>query len=151
MRYIGIDPGRSGAIWAWRYEDGERRGFTCIRLDDTEHDIARACEIMVTNCGEPAEPCRAAIEKVGGMPHDGRASLAKFMTNYGFLRGLLAAFRVPFVEVAPGVWQRAMGCLSGGDKNVTKAAAQRLWPSEKWTHATADAALIAEWLRRQES
>jgi hypothetical protein len=39
--------------------------------------------------------------------------------------------------------------LSKGDKNVTKRKAQELFPSLKITHATADALLIAEYLRRK--
>lgn len=35
-----------------------------------------------------------------------------------------------------------------GDKNVTKAAAQRLFPDQKVVHATADAMLLAEYARR---
>jgi hypothetical protein len=41
------------------------------------------------------------------------------------------------------VWQKSLGCLTHGDKNVSKAAAQRLFPGMKITHATADALLIA--------
>jgi len=36
-----------------------------------------------------------------------------------------------------------LGCLSKGDKNVTKAKAQEQFPNIKVTHATADALLIA--------
>jgi hypothetical protein len=41
-----------------------------------------------------------------------------------------------------------MQCLTKGDKNVSKAAAQRLWPKLKITHANADALLIAEYGRQ---
>jgi crossover junction endodeoxyribonuclease RuvC len=145
MIHIGIDPGANGCIWAWQPD-----GHGCVRLNGTEHDIASAFESMVTYDSGLRRPCRAAIERVGAMPKQGVSSTFRFGVSYGFLRGLLVALRVPFVEVAPGVWQRALGCLSGGNKNVTKAAAQRLWPLVTWTHALADAALIAEWLRRQD-
>jgi hypothetical protein len=56
--------------------------------------------------------------------------------------------KIPFEEVSPVKWQKVMGCLSKGDKNVTKAAAQRLFPDIKITHAIADALLIAEYGRR---
>ena len=38
-----------------------------------------------------------------------------------------------------------MKCLTKGDKNVTKSAAQRLYPDRKITHADADAILIARY------
>jgi hypothetical protein len=41
-----------------------------------------------------------------------------------------------------------MGCLTKGDKNVSKSRAQELFPSIKVTHAIADALLIAEHNRR---
>jgi hypothetical protein len=71
-------------------------------------------------------------------------------TNYGFLRGMLIACGVPFDEAAPHKWQKAMGCLTHGDKNVSKAKAQQLYPGLKVTHATADALLIASycWMLR---
>lgn len=64
------------------------------------------------------------------------------------LIGLLAAYEIPYREVTPQKWQQEMQCRSGGDKNVTKAAAQKRWPSDKITHANADASLIAEYCRR---
>jgi len=41
-----------------------------------------------------------------------------------------------------------MGCLTKGDKNVSKRRAQELFPALKVTHAIADALLIAEFARR---
>jgi len=76
------------------------------------------------------------------------SSTFKFGQSYGFLRGVLIASEIRFVEVRPQEWQKAMGCLSRGDKNVTKAKAQQLWPAQKITHATADALLLAEYFRR---
>ncbi len=46
-------------------------------------------------------------------------------------------------------WQKEMGCLTKGDKNVTKRRAQELFPTLKITHAIADALLIAEYGRTQ--
>ena len=51
------------------------------------------------------------------------------------------------MEVSPVKWQTAMGCRTGGDKNVSKAEAQRLWPSLKITHRNADSLLLAEYAR----
>ena len=55
---------------------------------------------------------------------------------------------IPFDEVTPRKWQKALGCASGGDKKVTKARAQELFPTVRMTHAIADAYLIAEYCRR---
>ena len=135
---LGIDPGQSGAIAVLRGSMIET-----YKLSNTEADIAewlrQWCKPMTF----------AAIERVHSMPRQGVASSFKFGRNYGFLRGLLIALKVPFEEVTPQKWQREMGCLSKGDKNVTKSKAQQLFPSMKITHANADALLIAEWCRRK--
>jgi hypothetical protein len=43
------------------------------------------------------------------------------------------------------VWQKALGCLTKGDKNITKRKAQEMFPGIKVTHATADSLLIAHY------
>ena len=96
-----------------------------------------------------AAPLFATIEAVHAFPKQGVSSTFKFGVNYGLLRGLMIAGAIPFEEVSPLKWQREMACLSKGDKNITKARAQQLFPGIKITHATADALLIAEYARRK--
>jgi Holliday junction resolvasome RuvABC endonuclease subunit len=142
MIHIGIDPGGSGAIAALGESFSGPR--TC-KLDGTERDIADFLECIASYDNEHHT---AVIERVHSMPKQGVSSSFKFGQSYGFLRGLLIALRIPFEEVTPQKWQQVMGCRSGGDKNVTKAKAQQLFPSVKVTHAIADALLLAEYLRR---
>jgi hypothetical protein len=61
----------------------------------------------------------------------------------------LVASGIPFERVTPAKWQRELGCLTKGDKNVTKRKAQELFPDVKVTHANADALLLATWRGRQ--
>jgi crossover junction endodeoxyribonuclease RuvC len=82
------------------------------------------------------------------MPKQGVTSAFTFGKGYGALLMALTAAGIPFETVTPQRWQKALGCLSKGDKNVTKRKAQQLWPHITWTHNTADAALIAEYGRR---
>ena len=138
--FLGIDPGASGGL-AWISDVA----CGCEKFAATERDILRqfdaACEYV--------NLIIAAIERVHSMPKQGVASSFKFGQSYGFLRGLLTAMEIPFEEVTPQTWQKSMGCLSKGDKNVTKQKAQQLFPELKITHATADALLIAEYARRK--
>ncbi len=141
MIYFGIDPGKSGSIAAV-WDDGELYA-TQARLNGTECDVSsflRAFDLS---------EARALIERVSSSPQMGVTSAFTFGRSYGFLRGLLSGLQIPFEEVSPQVWQRKMGCLSGGDKNVTKGRAQSLWPKAKITHANADALLLAELARRE--
>ncbi len=137
--YMGIDPGYSGAV-AVVGEDGSFHDL--VRLGETEHDIAGFVERNAKHVEF------AVLERVSAMPRQGVSSTFKFGTSYGFCRGLLVCSKVPFEAVTPATWQGAMKCRSKGDKNVTKAAAQRLFPDQKVVHATADAMLIAEYARR---
>ncbi len=139
MNTIGIDPGQSGGI---AYIDGLGHA-TVWKMPTTERDTYDLLETM------DLAGATAFIETVGPMPKQGVVSTWKFGQHYGALRMALVALGIPFEAVAPGVWQRSMGCLSKGDKNVTKARAQELFPYLKLTHATADALLIAEYGRRK--
>ena len=141
MIFIGIDPGKSGALVALR-DDGSISSF--IKGDETEHDIA----FWLRASAAGGNGVVATLERVGAMPGQGVSSTFKFGQSFGFLKGILTALAIPYSEVGPVKWQNAMSCRTGGDKNVSKSAAQRLWPAQKMTHAIADACLIAEYGRR---
>ena len=145
MIYVGIDPGASGGIarlsnWltpcAWK-------------MPDTEKDIAQLfAELAPATLLDSCPGMLCCIELVHAMPKQGVTSVFSFGRNYGFLRGMLIAYGIPFEEVTPLKWQKTLGCQSHGDKNITKSRAQQLFPGLKITHATADALLIAEYTRR---
>ena len=147
--YIGIDPGKSGAIAAlvdYRDELGTYTQFLhWMRNSETECDLSEWLGGLVD--GKGAEVF-AYIENVHSTPQMGVTSAFTFGDSLGFLRGLLTAHQIPFDKVTPQKWQKVMGCLSKGDKNITKQAAQRLFPREKITHANADSLLLAEYCRR---
>jgi hypothetical protein len=137
---LGIDPGLSGAAAVLR-PDGSVFYLTPYSKT-TPHDL-------VVALGEPGIT-KAYIESVHSMPAQGVASTFKFGENYGLWQGILTAIGIPFERVYPLKWQTALGCKTGGNKNISKARAQELFPKVKVTHAIADALLIAEYGRRQE-
>jgi crossover junction endodeoxyribonuclease RuvC len=139
--YLGIDPGKSGSIAAL-WDDGQPATSVC-RFDWTYADQAEWLRQF-----DLGSPIVAVLEKVSSSPKQGVVSVFTFGKSFGFIIGMLTAYKIPYHEVTPQKWQRAMGCLSGGDKNVTKHAAQKLWPHLKITHRDADARLIAEYGRR---
>lgn len=146
---IGIDPGKSGGI-AW-IRDGracvERMPETLADLWELVEEIVRGSWI-VCHSGH-VRNCRAYLEEVHAMPKQGVTSTFTFGRGFGHLEMALTAAGVPFERVRPQVWQKALGCLTKGDKNVTKRRAQELFPSLKVTHATADALLIAHYGENQ--
>ena len=140
FQYLGIDPGKSGGI---SIIDHNRSIIKTTKLDLTEMDTWNWLSDNVNML------CYVAtIEQVHAMPKHGVTSSFTFGRSYGFLIGMLTALQIPYKFVTPQKWQKGMQCLTKGNKAVSKAAAQRLWPSIRMTHAIADSLLIAEYGRQ---
>ena len=138
---IGIDPGINGAI-AWITD-----GKPCVeKMPDTLQDLWELIESIGYEIPDytPYE-IKAYIEQVSSSPQMGVVSAFTFGRGYGNIEMALTAAGIPFERVRPQVWQKALGCLTKGDKNITKRKAQELYPSIKVTHAIADSLLIANY------
>jgi hypothetical protein len=137
---IGIDPGANGAI-AWIDE----RGRACVeKMPDTLLDLYEIFHNLNIE-----DNCKAYLEQVASSPQMGVVSAFSFGRGYGNLEMALTAAGIPFERVRPQVWQKALGCMTKGDKNITKRKAQEIFPDIKITHATADALLIAQYGTKQ--
>ena len=142
---LGVDPGMSGAV-AW-LKNGVHHALPFKDL--TESEILTSFESFGHNAF-------AYLENVHAMPGQGVSSTFKFGMNFGGLRMALIASGIGFETVTPSKWQKAMKCLSKGDKKVTRERAQEMFPQvsitgrgvKAPTHAVADALLIAEYGRR---
>jgi crossover junction endodeoxyribonuclease RuvC len=142
---IGIDPGANGAI-AWIDE----RGKSCVeKMPDTLQDLWELVVSISLNAGTGGLGVRAYLEAVSSSPQMGVVSSFSFGRGYGNLEMALTAAGIPFERVRPQVWQKAMGCMTKGNKNISKQRAQELFPDKKVIHATADALLIALYGSRQ--
>lgn len=141
MLIIGIDPGKSGGV-AWMYSNALIP--LAAKMPDTPHELVDLLR------GNDLSDAKCYLEKVHAMPGQGVTSMFTFGQGVGQIEGVLAALAIPFEWVTPQKWQGAMSCKTGGDKNVSKRKALELFPGTKWTHATADAALICEYGRRVE-
>jgi crossover junction endodeoxyribonuclease RuvC len=139
MTTIGIDPGKSGGI-AW-IQDGK----ACVeKMPDTLQDL---WELLRDIAAEGR--CKAYLEQIHSSPQMGVVSSFTFGNGFGHLEMALTAAGIPFERVRPQVWQKAMGCMTKGDKNVSKRKAQELFPSLKVNHYIADALLIASYGAKQ--
>lgn len=156
--YLGIDPGLSGGIAAL---DGTGRAVFTYPMPDTEKDVFDVFQPLadMTLDETGRNQIAAVLERVGASPQMGVTSAFTFGKGYGALRMALLAVGIPFTDVTPNVWQKAMGisqrtgARSLGaspkkNKNIAKAKAQQLFPNVKVTHSIADALLIAEHCRR---
>jgi len=95
------------------------------------------------------------LEKVGYIKGDGAGGSFTFGNVFGILEGAtlaLAADKLHYVY--PQMWMASLGCMTGGNKNVSKNMAISLFPAyhaerpRGITHGVADALLIAEYGRR---
>lgn len=143
--YIGIDPGQTGGLAII----GDT--VDVVKMPPTEADIwSWFLDKKDTNCF-------AIIEKVHSMPGQGVASTFKFGQGYGGLRMALIAAGIPFDEVTPMKWQKALGIPVKSKKesktefkNRLKAKSQQLFPKIKMTLDICDALLIAEYNKRKQ-
>lgn len=135
---LGCDPGKSGGLALIGPDSVET-----TKMPDTVGDLVDTLRSLTAG-----KTVTAFVEKVHAMPRQGVCSVFTFGRGLGNLEAALQALGVPMRWVRPQEWQKALGCLTGGDKNVSKRRAQELFPALKITHATADALLIAEFGRR---
>ena len=89
------------------------------------------------------------------MPKQGVVSTGSFMENFGFIKGLLTAYKIPFQLAEPTKWKKDFGVTA--DKNTSIAVCKRLFPdvsllptdkSRKDSDGMAEALLMAEYARR---
>ena len=92
----------------------------------------------------------AIIEKVHSMPKQGVVSTFKFGNNFGQWQGILSAMGIPYEEVTPQKWMKMFHPLpkiKGDRKRRLKEIAKELHPEIKVTLDTADAIVMAYYLK----
>lgn len=148
--YIGIDPGKSGAI-AIITTDENNQPF---RIRVAAFDEIAYCDMLATCVGSRAVCC---IEKVGAMPGQGVVSMFNFGRNLGYNEGLLQANKIPYQLIPPATWKKEFS-LIGKDKQASIEVCRRLFPhtsllatsrSRKEHDGMAEALLMAEYARRK--
>ena len=143
-----FDPGVSGGLVVMRLsgEVAYIRGFAGLRTQKELVAVVKVAAGLMMRY--EARSCYA--EKVGFKKGDGGKGANTFGRVDGLLRGAALALDLDLFDVSPMMWQSRMGCLTGGNKNVSKNRALVLWPhlAKEITHQTADALLIAEYGRQ---
>lgn len=139
MLYVGVDPGKSGAVVVL----GALWNFSACRLSLPHSDVYNWLSERISG-----QPSTAYLEHVHARPNDSRHNAFTFGTSYGACQMLLAALIGDYQTVSPQKWQKAMDCRTGGDKRISRSRARQLFPHLKISHWNADAFLIAEYARR---
>ena len=128
--FCGIDPGKDGCLAILGYRE------TPIVVPFSEAEYAKQLRMLdphtvysITAGGiKPPEPFTpfCVVEHVNAMPGQGVTSCFSFGQNFGFILGLLTAFRIPYELVRPQKWKKEFSCTS--DKNTSIEVAKRLFP-----------------------
>lgn len=143
MTYIGIDPGKGGALAVITQDSALVFSF----------DRKDYVKILQAAAKADAKCC---LERVGAMPGQGVTSMFSFGENFGFIQGVLEASGIPYELVTPQRWKKEFGVT--GDKNSAVSVCQRLFPgvsllkterSRKPDDGMAEALLMAEYARRR--
>jgi len=156
MLVLGIDPGLSGAV-AFVHGD-QLLNVADLPLVDVQHGKGSRKELSPALLHDMLVHTeirigKAIVEHVGASPQMGTTSAFRFGENFGGILAVLACCGIRTELVRPQTWKRAMGL--GPDKSISRAMAIKLWPlqSDYFARAKddgrAEAALIAEWARRQ--
>ena len=136
--YIGIDPGKTGAV-AFLDEKGNYIDVLDFGQDDLVPVLwDRALKVQ-----------HAYLERVHSMPGQGVASTFNFGENFGWWQGLLTGFGISYSLVRPQDWMKkySLQKSSPSDKPGLELA-RKLFPEAplglKKHHNRADALLIAK-------
>lgn len=141
---VGIDPGSVSGAMAF-YFPSHPDVITAEDLPTMDGELDAA---ELANRIRQMNPDFAMVEKVGTMPKQGISSAFNFGFGCGQINGVIAALGIPVHYVTPNKWKKA--CALDADKEKSRAAAIRLWPSSehfkrKKDHGRAEAALLARY------
>lgn len=149
--YLGIDPGKEGAL-AVLNDKGE-----WIQIEDMPGNVIDTIKLI----NWMPTISRAAIEQPFAGGKMGKPSCMSFGIAVGELRGVLASIGIPFHMVKPQDWQRVFGVVGKSKGNDSINQCLKLYSSaplieynrkgeEVRKDGRSDALLIARWLWRQE-
>lgn len=145
MIYIGIDPGKKGALAA--IDEGGEYVKTWDSLLFLEY-----CR-NIYRTGKKAVAC---VEKVGAMPGQGVTSMFNFGKNVGYIEGVLETLGISYQLVPPQKWKKEFSL--GSDKKQSIEVCKRLFPDISLRRTDkcrtdddgmAEALLMAEYARRK--
>lgn len=147
--YVGIDPGKKGAIVML-----STKSF--VSFKKMPEDLQDLHDLLY---GIAAYNPKVALERVHARPGEGRSSIFTFGKGLGHLEmGLVSVGLGDYVSVTPQTWIKPLGLPprekgpkknSGKTewKNKLRAVAQQLYPHLTVTLQMADALLIAHYLK----
>lgn len=154
MRIVGVDPGALGALallCGGRLTDVFDMPVLHVRRGKT--DKAEVDGYALADLIRQLNPDILIVELVGGFTGQSASAAFNFGDSAGAPKYIAQALGIRVERVPPTVWKRSFK-LRGG-KDDSRAMAMRYWPAHAAAFrrvkddGRAEAALIAEWGRRQ--
>lgn len=156
MIVAGVDPGLSGAV-ALLEGDGSLLAVFDLPTIDKPHKGGVRSELSPALLQDEligdVKVGVAFIEQVTASPQMGTVSAFRFGECFGQICAVFQCLGIRTELVRPAIWKKAMGLNS--EAEISRAKAIELWPDSshyfkrKLDHNRAEAALIAEYGRRQ--
>jgi crossover junction endodeoxyribonuclease RuvC len=155
--YIGIDPGKMGAVAVLDYTkvSGCDLTLTPVPVKGKEYDIFGMANLLALIKQNSGNSCTCVIERSQAMPGQGVCSMFNYGVGYGLWLGILTTVGIPYVTVHPRTWTKEIfkGVENAGKgKERSMMVARTLFPEWKpkykkeWQYG--DAILLAEYARR---
>lgn len=125
-KIITIDPGKEGGIVVFSVDRNEI--IEVIHMPETPQDLLGFLTKYQKNS-------TCYLEKVGGLPGMGGASMFNFGKGFGHLEMALLCRNIPTMEVTPQKWQKELQLGTKGKKTTNewktklKERAQQLYPT----------------------
>lgn len=114
MIYIGVDVGKKG-------------GIAVISDEVTVYSYSDDC--LKTVCEKVKyQDVFCVVEKVGAMHGQGVTSMFNFGKSFGYILGVLEAYRIPYQLVNPQIWKKEFNLLKK-DKAESIKVCKRLYPT----------------------
>lgn len=133
MIYVGIDPGKSGAVAVI--------GAGSLEVYKMPGDVFGISELFRKIKAEAdGRPIRAVMEKVHSMPGDSAKGAFSFGQNLGQLEGILATLGFPMLEPSPQEWMKLIPGIpapkksQNGEKKTAKQKAEEKKIRKNYIH-----------------
>lgn len=149
MIYIGIDPGKTGAVGV--LGEGPAMVFDMAEALPELENLRYRLRI------DGPRECKALVEEQHQRPTDGKKQGSTLMIQYGRIQGWLDVLAIPYELITPAKWRKVVfdSAPKGDTKAMSLDLARRLFPElrgqleRKMDHNRAEAMLIAEVCRRK--
>jgi hypothetical protein len=150
-RYLGVDPGLSGALAVIETVNGLPTLVDVIDMPvmgtgrKARVDVLAAVDWIRNHA-----PSACYLERAQAMPRQGSSSGFIYGRSVGAIESAVALSRVPITIVEPSVWKRQLH-LNGGDKEQSRLLVLQKFPQQhallarKRDHNRAEAILLAVW------